>query len=101
MFSFAVHLGTLDRAFINARSWPSVWVACLSANGRYQRGAAIRQGSASLETPPSRTPFPRDTDRTAPDHGACFYRPRHGLPPSLRTVPITTLLAFSPRTEPG
>ncbi len=22
MFSFAVHLGTLDRAFINARSWP-------------------------------------------------------------------------------
>ncbi len=30
----------------------------------------------SLETPLSHPPFPRDTDRTAPDHGACFYRPR-------------------------
>lgn len=43
------------------------------------------KGFPSLETPPSRTPFPRDTDRTAPDHGACFYRPRQA--PIATTLP--------------
>ena len=38
-------------------------------------GAAIRQGLASLETPPSRTPFPRDADKTTPDDGACHSPP--------------------------
>ena len=51
-------------------------MARLSANGRYQLGPEIRKGSASLETPLSQPPFHRDTDRTATDHGACFYRPR-------------------------
>jgi len=47
-------------------------------------GAAIRQGLASLETPLSHLPFPRDTDRAAADHGACFSSPRQ--------APIATAL---------